>query len=114
MRIITPHELVAMVADITSADEMYERYVGWEWLKEADLDKLTFLGMLAYTGTYSVYKSSINYWSPEYPIALHCYPNNDCEVYQYKEGIFLVYDEISGHVPEKRCRLVQRALIILE
>ena len=113
MRIITPHELVAMIPDITSGDEMYTRYLSWEWLTDEDLDKLTFLGMLAYTGTYSEYKSAYNYWMPEYPIALHCYPNNDAEVYQYKEGIFLVYDEISGHVPERRCRLVQRALIVL-
>ena len=114
MRIITPNELVGLIPDISSGDELYTKYLSWNWLDDKDYDKLQFLGMLAYTGTYAEYPSPYNYWMPAYPIALHCYPNNDCEVYQYKEGLFLVYDEISGHVPEKRCRLIQRELIVLE
>lgn len=114
MRIITPDELIAMIPEMSAADELYERYIAWEWLNDEDQDKLTFLGMLAYTGTREEYKSPYDSWMPEYPIALHCYPNNDSEVYQYKEGLFLVYNEVSGFLPERRCRLVQRKLIVQE
>jgi hypothetical protein len=114
MRIISLEELVTLIPEITVGDEFYERYLSWGWLSEEDENKLQFLGFLAYTGSREEYPSEYGYWMPEYPIALHCYPNNDCEIYQYREGIFLVYEENLGRPPDKWCRLVQRELIVEE
>lgn len=122
MNKITWEQLLGLIPDVKTLDMndiIYTRYISWEKLAKEDDGKLRLLGALENEGGpvhATEYKSSYNYWSPESPIALAYYPYNGCDVYQYKEngGIFFIYREDGGHVPEMRCRLVQRQLIILE
>lgn len=118
---ITWSELVSSIPSEISGDPIHPKYVSWSALAEEDEEKLRLLGELVPDdgvpiNTAKEYPSRHNYWLPDAPIALGYYPYNGCDVYQYGHngGIYLVYTEYGGHVPEKRCRLVQRQLIVSE
>lgn len=96
-----------------------EKYLAWEPLQKVDEEKLSFIGLLISDDPSihvfnSEFPSPYNYWAKNYPIALRYYPYNGCEIYKNNETSYLyfVYLEFGGHVPEKRCRLVQKELII--
>ena len=106
-------------ADIESS-LLSEKYVAWRKLDKVDEGRLIFLGQLVpddsdVTLFADSYPSNHQYWSPLYPIALKNYPYTGCEIYKANDAelFFLVYDEFGSHVPEKRCRLIQKHLIVI-
>lgn len=117
MQKISQNELLNMIPsfdDVKQNDPLYSKYISWEMIKKEELEQLQSVGEIsAGELTMKEYPSAHNYWSPQAPIALAYYPYNGCEVYKYPNGgVYLVYEEASGHIPEMRCRLVQRELIV--
>ncbi len=55
-----------------------------------------------------------NYWSPEAPIALRCFPANRSEVWccRHCGHAFLRYTEYGGYYEDKRIRSLQPELIV--
>ncbi|MCX2680552.1 hypothetical protein OOZ15_11420 [Galbibacter sp. EGI 63066] len=106
---ISPKELLEMLPSITKS----KKYLGWRKLIEEDLEKFNLEGILnIIDGIENEYKTEKNYWDIDYPIALNFYPNCGSEIYFDGHDYYLVYRDFGGHVPEKRCRLIRKELIV--
>jgi hypothetical protein len=94
-------------------NEFTEKYSSWRKLDFLDLDKMELVGKLDFqNGSGKEYETEINYWSFDYPIALNFFPNSKCEIYKINEDYFMVYRDFGGHAPEKRCRYINKDLIV--
>lgn len=117
---ITWSELGKMAPEETEdCDDIYQKYQAWHKLQPEDEKRMLYLGSLvpdAPQQTFSLqkYPSFEQYWSEEAPIALAFYPYYGCEVFRLKScsSLYLIYTEFAGHAPEKRCRLLQKRLIV--
>lgn len=90
-----------------------QKYFSWEKFDNKDFDNFEFVGEIKIENPINhEYPSTENYWSVRYPIALQYYPNNGSKIYFNGSQYYLVYDEYGGHMPEKRCRLIQSELIL--
>ncbi|GAB2560284.1 hypothetical protein [Spirosoma areae] len=113
-------ELMQLLDDenlsVAECQKKSKGYLGWSKLYPDFEKQLEFVANLTF------FKNSIstnefpgeeNYWSSEAPIAAQFYPYNGCPVYINLHCLYLVYVEFGGHAPEKRCRLLQKKLIVL-
>ncbi len=90
-----------------------KKYLSWEKLDELDFHYFNFIGEIETDNSINTeFATEKNYWSKDYPIALDYYPNSACKVYTDNVDFYLVYTDFGGHIPEKRCRLIRRELII--
>lgn len=114
------HELMYLIPDeniVKLNDSIYSKYLAWNKLEKADEEQLVLIGKLDNEERpTSNYPYKDKYWQPDAPIALAYYPFFGCKLYRYGQngGLYFVYDEFGGHVPETRCRLIQRDLIVVE
>lgn len=97
----------------------FSTYLSWSRLNLNFEENLEIIGILsggneAEGDIYAGYDSN-NYWSPNFPIDLRLYPYSGCYVCKHIQTgcYFLIYTELGGHGAEKRCRLVQRRLILV-
>jgi hypothetical protein len=100
----------------SECEQRPKEYLGWQSLSpdfERELQPFANIRETNVSKLNNEFPSEKGYWSPESPIAAKYYPYNGCQVFRYLSCFFLVYIEFGGHVPEKRCRLLQRKLIIL-
>lgn len=106
---ITPYELIQMIPEVNKCD----RYLSWEKLRNSDLEFLEIIGKISVDDRIDrEINSNYNYWSPQYPIALNYFPNNGCDIFSDGHDFFLIYTDYGGHIPEKRCRVIRKSLII--
>lgn len=92
-----------------------QKYLCWEKLNCADFVEFNLVGTIDINSNNQVeYPTEENYWSENYPIALEYYPNSNCDIYTDNINYYLVYRDFGGHIPERRCRLIRRELIIYE
>ncbi|NVK10354.1 MAG: hypothetical protein HWD89_14985 [Tenacibaculum sp.] len=90
-----------------------EKYFSWEKLNFLDLDSFKYVGNLKHQSfKEDEYDTRVNYWSENYPIELNSYPNANSEIYTDGHDYFMIYIDYGGHVPEKRCRLIRKELIV--
>ncbi|GJM36080.1 MAG: hypothetical protein DHS20C18_50810 [Saprospiraceae bacterium] len=117
---ITWSELIKMTPEETEdCDNIYQKYQAWHKLDPDDEKRMIYLGSLVpdvpeQAFSLKEYPSFEQYWSKESPIALAYYPYYGCEVFRLKScsSLYLIYTEFAGHAPEKRCRLLQKRLIV--
>lgn len=115
MNKITVNELLAIIPDdetLRANDPIYSRYLGWEKLDAVDEVDLVYIGELDVPpGRFD----ESQYWGHDAPQDLSSYPYYGCDIYRYgaRGGVYFRYEEMGGHVPEKRCRLVRRELIVV-
>lgn len=98
-------------------DPIHSKYLAWAKPDKADEEKLVLLGKFDNEGGPTSGRSyKDQYWGEQAAIALAFYPYYGCEIYRYGQdgGLYFVYTEIGGHAAEKRCRLIQRHLILTE
>ena len=106
---ITPYELIQIIPEINKCNH----YLSWQKLKDSDLELLQIIGKISVDDKIDKeINSNYSYWSPQYPIALNYFPNNGCEIYSDGYDFFLVYTDFGYHIPEKRCRVIKKSLII--
>lgn len=109
MKNITITELLELIPH----EHKSQKYLSWAKLKLKDFDEFNLVGILDVNSeNQKEFETSESYWSETYPIAINYYPNSGCEIFTDKEEYYLVYRDFGGHVPEKRCRLIRRELII--
>ncbi|EIJ39064.1 hypothetical protein JoomaDRAFT_2070 [Galbibacter orientalis DSM 19592] len=90
-----------------------KKYLSWEKLDLNDFNDFNLVGeVYSNSDNQTEFSTKENYWSENYPIALDFFPNSRCEVYTDNINYYLVYRDFGGHVPERRCRLIRRELII--
>lgn len=112
MKKITKEELIDLSKN-SRKSKLAKKYLAWSKLDREDQAKLSRLGSIGVEQKHDKeFLSDENYWSLKYPIVLEYYPYYGCDVYTDGEDHFLVYQEFGGHVPEKRCRFVQKELIM--
>lgn len=103
-------ELINIVKNSIEDDT---RYYCWKKFNPNDFNSLKLVGELVSEEVHEVeYKTRINYWNENYPLALSFYPNSGSEIYQENDRFYLIYKEFGGHIPEKRCRLIRKELIV--
>jgi len=104
---------ITKLLEKTSSVEKDHKYNTWRKLDIQDFTVFNCIGSLAIKNPIEKeYETQENYWSENYPIALNYYPNAGCDIYFDNKNYYLVYIDFGGHVPEKRCRLLQQNLII--
>ena len=109
--------MIPSIEEIEYFDNIYKKYTAWKELARNDEANLSKIGVLVPDdGTLEVatnYQTEENYWSERHLISLRNYPYNGCGIFKYgtNGGLYLVYVELGGHAPEKRCRLAQKELI---
>lgn len=109
---ISPLDLIEKV-HVLSTENHILKYRAWEKLNVQDFPEFTQVGILDVENPCPrAYQSAISYWSPMYPIALNYYPNSGSEIFFDGQAYYLVYVELGGHLPERRCRRVEASLII--
>jgi hypothetical protein len=114
-------KLTAPILNISEEDSINKNYIAWRKFDPQDESKLIFIGSIVPDSPESKiyeeeFKTTKNYWAKDYPMALAYYPYNGCGVYKFDNingGYYFIYVEFGGHIPEKRCRLVQSNLIII-
>ena len=90
------------------------KYVCWRALDPVDEDEFVLIARLECSDSIDrEYSTECSYWSADYPFALRYYPNFGASVYVAFGRYYLVVREFGGHVPETRCRRLQRDRIIL-
>jgi len=106
---ITTQELIDLIPETSKS----EKFLSWQIVDLSFLNTFDFIGNLKSNNPIAQeYKTSINYWLPDYPIALNYYPNYGAKIYTDNVDFYLVYKEFGGHSPELRCRLLRKSLII--
>lgn len=106
-------ELKAVISDEVSNDPLTLKYAGWDKLDKQDEKELVRVGQLELPDVNQEY-SEENYWKPESPISINRYPYAGCWIYEHPKyhSFFFVYTEFGGHVPETRCRYIDKKLIV--
>jgi hypothetical protein len=118
----TKSELQKMIPPSTEdCDTIHEKYLAWHKLDSEDEEKLLLIGEITQENSSQANQKELvnamqQYWSKEAPIALDLYPYNICKVYRLKScsSLYLVYEDYTSQPPEKRCRLIQKRLIVRE
>lgn len=102
------------VNDIDRPDSFYRSFIAWNKISQEHFEKLQKIGKILSTIKRKE-ESAItnNYWDADALIDFGEYPYHGCDLYKSKEGncYYLIYEEYCGHVPETRCRLMQKRLI---
>lgn len=96
------------------------RCAGWESLPSSfDEALLHEVGTLAVEGDEEptideFHPGGTNYWAPDAPIALGCFPYNRCSVWRCREcgRTFLRYTEYGGYYIDHRIREVKPELVV--
>lgn len=101
------------LSEKSDKNDLTKKYSAWTTLDQEDFDKMIKVGSI-HTDSKKNYEvdSKESYWSKKYPIAIDFYPNNSCDVFSYNDTYFLVYKEFGGHIPEIRCRHIQKKMIV--
>jgi hypothetical protein len=99
--------------ELIKIDNEIENYISWNSLDEVFKSKLEFIGEIKINNQKEVYEDE-NYWRPDATISLRNYPYFGCKLYKHKshESYYLIYKEFGGNIPEERCRLLQKRLIV--
>ncbi len=101
--------------DIINIDNYIKNYISWNYLGNEFKEKLEYVGQIVPKKKLEYeYPSEENYWSLNAPISFNHYPYFGCKLYKYKEHeiYFLIYKDFGGNIPEERCRLLQKKLIV--
>lgn len=102
------------VNDIDRPDSFYSSFIVWNKISQEQFEKLQKIGKILSTIEWKEARPiPHNYWDADALIDFDEYPYYGCDLYKSKEGscYYLVYKEYGGHVPETRCRLIQKRLI---
>ncbi len=111
MNKISPTQLKEMLSNIKIGED--NKYSSWQKLNLDDFEVFDLMGVLEVDCQIEEeYDTSENYWSINYPIALEYFPNAGGEIYFDGSNYYLVYRDFGGHVPEKRCRVLNSKIII--
>lgn len=105
-------ELLDLIPEKSNGELKYEE---WTKFDPADFKSIKLIGSLDdQADKPTPLDTNISYWSKDYPISFSHYPNNKADVYSDGTNYYLLYDEYGGHIPERRCRLIQNHLIITD
>lgn len=111
-KIIHTNELIKLLPNTDSLDSPY---LSWAKFNKSDFIVFDLIGKIfEASGNILEYDTDINYWSENYPISFDHYPNSGADVYFDGMNYYIIYREYGGHVPEIRCRLIRKSLIVKE
>lgn len=113
---IDEQKLLHFLASIKVNDACGGHTDFWEWHNETEALKtnLTKIGQIAIQPGEKQWEAP--YWGQDAKIRFDCYPYYGCDLYQCQKchTVFFYYVELGGHGPQKRYRVVRKALIDLE
>ena len=105
---ISKEELLSLIPEANLSN----KFICWGKLNLKDFHVFDLVGTLETYNDQTEFETKESYWSKNYPIALEYFPNSGAEIYTDQTDYYLVYRDFGGHVPERRCRLIRRELII--
>lgn len=112
------HYLFFKYSETVDETGFAENYLSWKSIHKDELNGDNMLAIITLSECFTKsddisFPSEKDYWARQTPIDLMKYPNCISKVYRHisSGNLYLVYRELGGHVPELRCRLIQRNLL---
>lgn len=107
--------LSKLLSLLPSDSEYDSKYLAWRKTEADDLEVMDYIGTMKNQGSeVTVLDTSVSYWSEDYPISFSHFPNSNADIYSDGSNYYMIYKDYGGHIPETRCRLIRKKLVVSE